>query len=159
MSLILIVEDDVDLVETYTDLLEARGHAVANASSAAEAIALISITPPAVIVLDLGLPGGSGLRVLEHARSSPLLKNVKIIVVTGHSEMANFGLAEAADVILTKPISNSQLRMIVERFVDPIKLAQTPVSAQEPAQPVLHPSVVVVPTAPLPLTLSLDTRG
>ena len=117
MAEILIVEDDADLVETYVDLLEAKGYATISAASVADAIQLAVSAEPSIVILDLGLPGGSGMRVLDFVRSHERLQNTRILVISGRTEMANLGLADKADIILTKPVSNEQLVSMIERLL------------------------------------------
>jgi CheY-like chemotaxis protein len=116
MAKILVVEDDLDLVETYTDLLEAHQHTVVAVSRAAEAIQLITRVKPAVIVLDLNLPGDSGVVVINFVRGYLPLAKTKIIIATGHPEIIQRSgyLAQRTDVILSKPISNEQLLATID---------------------------------------------
>jgi CheY-like chemotaxis protein len=108
---ILIVEDDIDLVETYTDLLEPQGYTVLSVLRSADAIQMATRQKPDVIILDLNLPGDSGGMVLNFVRRYPPIANTKIIVATGQPDMINTALyvSDKADAILTKPISNQTL--------------------------------------------------
>ena len=117
MAKILIVEDDADLVETYMDLLDAKGYATISAASVADAIQLAVSEEPSIVILDLGLPGGSGVSVLDFIRGHERLQNTRILVISGRTEMANLGLADKADIILTKPVSNEQLVSMIERLL------------------------------------------
>lgn len=121
MATILIVEDDADLVETYSDLLEAKGYVTTSASSAADAIQLAVSAEPSIVILDLNLPGSSGIRVLDFIRGYKPLENTKILVVTGHSEMTNPELVEKADIVLSKPVSNEQLLAMIGRLLRLLK--------------------------------------
>lgn len=117
MAKILIVEDDADLVETYADLLEAKDYVTTSASSTADAIQLAVSTEPSAVILDLSLPGSSGIRVLDFIRGYKPLENTRIIVVTGHSEMTNSELVEKADLVLSKPVPNEQLLAMIGRLL------------------------------------------
>jgi DNA-binding response OmpR family regulator len=68
MQKILIVEDDVDLVKTYTDLLEAHHYSVTSAAKSQDAILLVGRLRPYVILLDLNLAGYSGTVVINMVR-------------------------------------------------------------------------------------------
>jgi CheY-like chemotaxis protein len=116
MAKILIVEDDLDLVETYTDLLEAQGHMVISVPRASEAIQNVVRCRPTVIILDLNLPGEPGGLVINFVRGYKPLAHTKIIVATGHPEMmqgTNF-IASHVDAVLTKPVSNDQLLKLID---------------------------------------------
>jgi two-component system phosphoglycerate transport system response regulator PgtA len=115
---ILIVEDDADLVETYTDLLESHHYTVSSAARANDAIALVTRLKPSIVLLDLNLAGHSGTLVINMIRSYTPLKCTKIVVVTGHPEMLKGNHdAQRVDLILTKPVSNEMLLETVNRFL------------------------------------------
>ena len=119
-STILIVEDDSDLIETYTDLLEAGGYQVTSASSVVETLNLIKHFTPDLVILDLSLPDAFGFNIIDSIRSVDRLMNTIVIVVTGHAEMTS--VTDQADIVLTKPVSNHQLLTIIKRY-----LAQKPI--------------------------------
>ncbi|NDJ76795.1 MAG: response regulator [Chloroflexi bacterium] len=119
MSKIMIVEDDLDLCETYTDFLEAAGHTVKVITSSAQAIdALIrERNVPDLVILDMNLPGESGIVVLGFIRRLPRLHNTKVIIVSGYVDMANRAIAEwGADLFLPKPVSLEKLRTSIGTF-------------------------------------------
>ena len=117
MEKILIVEDDADLVETYTDLLEMHHYSVTSAPKALDAIKLVTRFKPSIVLLDLNLAGHSGTVVIDLIRGYTPLKNTKIVVITGHPElMQNNKHAARVDLILSKPVSNDQLLKTIEQF-------------------------------------------
>jgi CheY-like chemotaxis protein len=118
MGKILIVEDDADLVETYTDLLKLHGHSVISVDKAVDAIQLVTRSKPNLVFLDLNLAGHSGVIVINMIRSYQPLKDTKIVVITGHPEMIKDRRdSSRVDLILSKPISNEQLIETVRQFV------------------------------------------
>ncbi len=120
MVKILIVEDDIDLVETYTDLLEAQGHQIISVPRASQAIQNVVRFRPNLIILDLNLPGEPGGLVINFVRGYKPLAGTKIIVATGHPEMmgnTNF-IASKVDALLTKPVSNDQLLKLINQCMD-----------------------------------------
>jgi twitching motility two-component system response regulator PilG len=117
MQKILIVEDDADLVETYTDLLESNHYSVTSTPKAKEAVILVTRIKPNVVLLDLNLAGYSGAVVINMIRGYNALKDTKIVVVTGHPEMLRGSVDEArVDLILSKPVSNDMLLKTVHQF-------------------------------------------
>jgi CheY-like chemotaxis protein len=117
MQKILIVEDDADLVETYTDLLETNQYSVTSTAKAKEAITLVTRLKPNLVLLDLNLAGFSGVVVINMIRSYPPLKDTKIVVITGHPEMLYKTVdASRVDLILSKPVSNDQLLKAIRDF-------------------------------------------
>ncbi len=118
MGRILIVEDDADLVDTYTDLLEMHHHSVASVNKAIDAIQLVTRFKPAIVLLDLNLAGYSGTIVINTIRSYPPLVDTKIVVITGYPEMLKDRRdSTRVDLILSKPISNEQLIGTVEQLL------------------------------------------
>jgi len=117
MQKILIVEDDADLVETYTDLLEMHDYSVTSTAKAYDAISLVVRLKPHIVLLDLNLAGYSGTVVINMIRGYQLLKDTKIVVITGHPELLR-GTSDSTrvDLILRKPISNQQLLATIEAF-------------------------------------------
>jgi DNA-binding response OmpR family regulator len=118
MANILIVEDDADLVETYTDLLEMRGHSVRWASRISEANNYIVELQPEIITLDLNLPGNSGSTTATFIQTAKALNRCKLIVISGHTEMMlGQDWMSVVDLILTKPVDNYQLVTMVDRLL------------------------------------------
>ena len=117
MEKILIVEDDADLVETYTDLLETHHHSVTSAPKALDAIKLVTRFKPSIVLLDLNLAGHSGIVVIDLIRGYIPLRNTKIVVITGHPELLqNNKQAARVDLILSKPVTNEQLLKTIQQF-------------------------------------------
>ena len=117
MAKVLIVEDDADLVETYTDLLEANHHTVISTYSALNAIQMMVKHRPNIIILDLNLPGDSGVVVIDIMRSYPVLRNTKIIVASGFTEkLQTTHLDSRVDAILHKPVNNDELLALISSF-------------------------------------------
>ena len=114
---ILIVEDDPDLVETYTDLLEMHEYSVTSTGKALNAIALVTRLKPNIVLLDLNLAGQSGVVVLNMIRGYQPLKNTKVVVITGHPEMLKGKLdTSRVDLILSKPVANQKLLEAIKQF-------------------------------------------
>jgi DNA-binding NtrC family response regulator len=117
LAAILIVEDEIDLAEAYGDLLEAHGHSIRVACTVRAAVELIQQVKPEVVILDLNLPDNSGSAVINHMHVTYGLDDIRVIIVSGHSEMAHHAdFAETSDLVLNKPVSNDQLLTLVERI-------------------------------------------
>jgi CheY-like chemotaxis protein len=83
---LLLVDDDDALAEMYALQLTASGFLVTTARSGVEALALVNDVLPDLIYLDLGLPGMTGLEVLERLRGAPNTAGVPIVILTNFSE-------------------------------------------------------------------------
>ena len=82
---VLLVEDNPDVSQVVTLLLRADGLRVARAGSIAEAKVAIERERPSLVLLDLGLPDGDGLLLLEWARARPETREVPVIVLSGRA--------------------------------------------------------------------------
>ena len=85
MRRMLIVEDEQDLCDCLQTYFSSRGFAVTSAFSGEEAVARLDDAPADVILLDILLPGISGLEVLRHAKKR--YPGARIIIVTGQDRI------------------------------------------------------------------------
>jgi CheY-like chemotaxis protein len=83
---LLLVDDDDALAEMYALQLTASGYHVTTARSGVEALELVVHVVPDLIYLDLGLPGMTGLEVLELLRTAPSTAEVPVVILTNFSE-------------------------------------------------------------------------
>jgi CheY-like chemotaxis protein len=136
---ILVVEDDDDLRHGLTRRLQASGYEVVNAPDGVAAISVARHERPDVVLLDLGLPAGDGLKVLERYANLPELSAIPVVVLTGRdprtAEPATRKFHVAA--FLQKPVDNKDLVEAIEHAlgVEPTQLdtAAAP-DASAPAQ-------------------------
>lgn len=100
---VLLVDDEVDFVEALAERLEARGIAVAIAHSGAEALEKVRQTSVDVVVLDVVMPGLSGIDTLRQLKQQEPL--VEVLMLTGHAtvETAIQGMKHGAFDYLLKP--------------------------------------------------------
>jgi DNA-binding NtrC family response regulator len=118
MAEILIVEDDHDLVETYTDLMESRGHSVFHASQLSQAMEHLAKHSPHVITLDLNLPVNSSMTMVGFIHQVKALGTSKIIVISGHPEMiSGSDWIDDIDLVLSKPVDNHHLLTMIDRLL------------------------------------------
>jgi CheY-like chemotaxis protein len=101
---LLVVDDDHTQVELRKMLLETAGHEVWVATSAGEALRLLTEQSPDLLLMDLGLPAiRDGLQLIRGARLLP--SRVKIIVVSGWPlELFERPEQKMVDNVLTKPV-------------------------------------------------------
>ena len=114
---VLIVDDEPDLVDTFTRLLVARGYDCLRAHQAKDAIALIDEARPDLVIADLHLPDLDGLAVLAHARAraSPIPGILMTAYSSGRAAMAAYDAG--AILYLAKPFSVSQLIAAVDAIL------------------------------------------
>ncbi len=107
---IMIVEDDAEVAATLADLTEEQGYATFIIPSAEEALAYLTQDQPDAILLDLTLPGMSGLRFLETLSRRGLRIPVVVVSGAGEPEAASCLTLGALD-FLRKPLSLEQFRL------------------------------------------------
>ncbi|HMB05927.1 MAG TPA: response regulator [Isosphaeraceae bacterium] len=102
--LLLLVEDDRATSRALRGIFDRRGWDVLHAATVAEALSHLSAAPKCVI-LDLMLPDGDGLTVLEKIRSEDL--PIRVAVTSGSNDLARLRAVSALrpEVFLPKPIS------------------------------------------------------
>jgi CheY-like chemotaxis protein len=104
VPVVLIVEDDEAMRQMYALGLGAQGYAVEMASTAEQATSKARELLPAVTLLDVGLPDGSGLDVLERLRDDPLTASLRVVIFTNYNEpgMVDRSVRAGADDFLVK---------------------------------------------------------
>ena len=105
---ILIVDDELAMRRFLRSALTTHGFHVEEASTVAEAEALATTCAPAAVLLDLGLPDGDGLELLQRIRG---WSQMPVIVLSARDREADrvFALDAGADDYLTKPFGMSEL--------------------------------------------------
>lgn len=81
-TLILIVEDDANSRKLVRDVLQVKGYQTIETETAEEGIRLAKERQPALILMDIQLPGMSGIEALQHLRADPDTKAIPVIAVT-----------------------------------------------------------------------------
>ena len=81
---ILVADDEPSILEVARQLLTPAGHNVLTAKDGRQALALAREEQPALIVLDLVMPGISGIDVVRKIRNDPRLKNTPILIISGY---------------------------------------------------------------------------
>lgn len=115
-DLVLVVDDNAMNLKLVRFLLTKRGHRVVTAMSAGEALTALEAEVPALILMDLQLPGMDGLELTRRLRLDTALADVPIVAVTasamrGDEERA---LAAGCDGYVAKPIDTHTFPGIVE---------------------------------------------
>jgi CheY-like chemotaxis protein len=115
---VLVVDDDVDTVVYLTALLEDNGHQVSSAPDAETAAAELERFPVDTVLMDVMMPGRSGLDLLVRLRRDPRWREIRVIVVTGNDQVVQDGGksylslhdgVRGADAVLGKPIDPEAL--------------------------------------------------
>ena len=82
MSLVLIVEDNEKNLKLVRDVLQAKGHKTAEAGSAEEGLKLAAEAKPDLVLMDIQLPGMSGIEALKILRADEATKAIPVIAIS-----------------------------------------------------------------------------
>lgn len=117
MARILIVEDERILAKNLGEKLRSHSHDVQLAHSCQEAIEVNEYFAPDVIVLDLRLPDGDGLKLMPKLLVACPSTNILVVTAHGNERIAVEAMKAGAFDYLTKPVDLEELRLVVERAV------------------------------------------
>jgi DNA-binding NtrC family response regulator len=114
---VLLVDDEIEFVSALAERLNLRGFDADTATSGEEALQKVAASPPQVVLLDMLMPGMSGLEVLKRIkRDHP---DVKVILLTGRGSWDGItGVREGAYDCLMKPIQIEELMQIMAGAVE-----------------------------------------
>ncbi len=117
---ILVVDDNEDNRQILIDLLSGAGYEVIEAATGGDAVRLAEERVPALILMDIQLPGMNGLEATRHIKSQPRLAHVPVIAVTSFALTGDDAKARAAgcDDYVTKPFSPRALLAMVKGYLD-----------------------------------------
>ncbi|SHE36621.1 Response regulator receiver domain-containing protein [Litoreibacter ascidiaceicola] len=108
---VLLVEDEPNIIEAISFLLERDGWTVRIHSQGDDAVDAVLRVAPDVLVLDVMLPGRSGFDILRDLRSNTVTKDLPILMLTARGQTKDRELAESYGVshFMTKPFSNDEM--------------------------------------------------
>jgi DNA-binding response OmpR family regulator len=141
-ELILLVDDEVNIVQLARLYLERDGYQVRSVGDGLEALKATVEYRPALVVLDIMLPGLDGMEVVRRLRSDH--NNVPVLMLTARDEDIDkiIGLELGADDYMTKPFNPRELVARVKAI-----LRRSEPSNSEEVQPVLHIGDLAIDTA------------
>ena len=117
VRIVVIADDESSIRLLVHATIESDDFVVMEASNGAEAWALIQQHKPGLVLLDVQMPGRSGLEVLRLIKADPNLKATRVILLTSKAQETDVevGLMAGADFYLTKPFSPLDLLTRVVR--------------------------------------------
>ena len=124
---IMIVDDDSDVVEYLCSFLEDQGYETRSAIDSASAIELLEDYHPDAILIDVLMPGKSGLDLLVKIRSDERWRDLPVIIVTGSDKILEddcqtyFGShhgIRGPDGVLGKPVDRGTLLAVLSGVID-----------------------------------------
>jgi two-component system, cell cycle response regulator DivK len=127
-ELILIIEDNEKNRKLERDILRFHGYRTVEADTAEEGIGLAQATPPALVLMDIQLPGMNGIEALHHLRADPRTRGIPVIAVTASAMIHDRQQIMAAgfDGYQAKPIDVPQFVAAVRQAVARPAEGETP---------------------------------
>jgi DNA-binding response OmpR family regulator len=116
---VLIADDEPNILISLEFLMKREGHQVLLARDGEAALALIRSERPALVLLDVMMPGKSGFEVCQAVRADEALAGVKILMLTAKGRDTDLaqGLGVGADGYVTKPFSTRELAARVREML------------------------------------------
>lgn len=117
---VLLAEDEPNIVESLTFLLERAGFSIAAEPDGRSALDAILAEPPDVVILDVMLGGIDGFEVLRRLRADQRCKSLPVIMLTakGQREDREAAFRYGANLYITKPFSNADVIEAVRRLAE-----------------------------------------
>jgi DNA-binding response OmpR family regulator len=114
----LLIEDEGNILEAITFILSRAGWEVQGHGNGATALDAVGRVAPDLVVLDVMLPGRSGLEILRDLRRDPATADLPVLMLTakGQAKDRETALELGATAYLTKPFSNSDLLETIARL-------------------------------------------
>lgn len=156
MSDILIVDDERDIRELISDILEDEGYATRLAENSNEAMSAINAEPPALLILDIWLKDSrmDGIDILKAVkRDNP---DVPVVIISGHGnvEIAVAAIKQGAYDFIEKPFNIDQLLVVIRRAMEASRLRRENQSLRR--QDVVHAQMIGASVAFRNLASQLD---
>jgi DNA-binding response OmpR family regulator len=124
MAKILVVDDDPDLVESVTMILENKNHEVIQAYGGIEGLEKAKAEKPDAIILDVMMPDKDGYEVCKELKGDPEYSDIPILLLTAvvsqipnSSYTSRMGMETEADDYIDKPVEPGELAKLVERLL------------------------------------------
>ncbi len=129
-EVIYIVEDDAHISQLVKYNLELEGYSVREFEDGKVAKDAIDAAPPTLVILDIMLPGMSGVDILKHIRSTPALRHLPALMLTAKSDEFDkvLGLELGADDYIAKPFAirelTARVKAVLRRSHQELPVAQ-----------------------------------
>lgn len=117
--MVMIADDDRVFNRLVQDHLQKAGFATRAVYDATQTWTQVVATPPELLILDVNMPGGTGLEVLKKMKRLPHTAHIPVVVVTAVSDPALLGLVREhnPEALLTKPLQMTQLDEQIARLL------------------------------------------
>jgi DNA-binding response OmpR family regulator len=114
---IFIVDDDPDLLDLFGMVLKRLPYNIVKLPGGQEALDLIKVELPALVILDVAMPEVTGIDVLQTIRATPEYAGIKIILLTAVPNVLMRDNVSLANLVLSKPITPTELEARVRNIL------------------------------------------
>jgi len=116
---ILIADDSPTELRMVVSALQNKGYQIVTAGDGEEAIEKATGALPRLAILDIIMPKKNGFQVLRHIRSTPEMKEMKVLLLSSKNQESDkfWGLKQGADDYITKPFENDTLAEAVAKLM------------------------------------------
>lgn len=117
---VLLIEDEPNIAEAIRFILSRDGWEVTVEENGAQALPRVADVKPDLVILDLMLPGMSGLEILSSLRANPATEALRVLMLTAKGQGRDREAAERAGVsaFMSKPFSNAEMRAQVRALME-----------------------------------------
>ena len=117
---VLLIEDEPNIAEAIRFILSRDGWEVTVEENGAQALPRVADVKPDLVILDLMLPGMSGLEILASLRADPATEDLRVLMLTAKGQGRDREAAERAGVcaFMSKPFSNAEMRAQVRALME-----------------------------------------
>jgi DNA-binding response OmpR family regulator len=117
---VLLIEDEPNIAEAIRFILSRDGWDVTVEENGAQALPRVADVKPDLVILDLMLPGMSGLEILSSLRANPATEALRVLMLTAKGQGRDREAAERGGVsaFMSKPFSNAEMRAQVRALME-----------------------------------------
>ncbi|GAB4058700.1 response regulator [Uliginosibacterium sediminicola] len=117
---VLIIDDSPTITAALGKILRSAGYVTLGAADAEHGLDILRKNMPAIVFLDIVLPGMNGFSALRMIRRNPLTRDIPVIMMSGNEQATEqfFGTRIGADDFLKKPFSRFEVFSRIERLLD-----------------------------------------
>jgi DNA-binding response OmpR family regulator len=138
---VLVVEDDAWIRWFMCDVLSDEGYDVLEAADGRTAIRLVDENPPHIMLLDIAMPGVTGVEVLRHLRGRRRTRTLPVLVVSAYPRVLTPDDEASVACVLTKPLRIDKLLAAVRQVLEPDGLLESEVTLDDVGSLVALPSL------------------
>ncbi|MCM8781361.1 MAG: sigma-54 dependent transcriptional regulator, partial [Candidatus Omnitrophica bacterium] len=128
---ILVVDDEPLVRSSLSELLTLSGYTVSTANNGREALEILDTYNVDLVITDIKMPQIDGIQLLREIKSK--FKETAVILITGYGSIENAveAMKEGAYDYITKPIMDSEIKIIIERFLNQRRLQEENIILKE----------------------------